>query len=319
MLKELFENEKNSLHHFFDSIDLAKSVELLEILKECKGLMIVTGVGKSGLVAEKIALTLTATGTRALYLSPAKALHGDIGIVTKNDVFLMFSKSGESEELLHMIPVLRNKGTKTIAIVSNGNSRLAKACDFTMVLPMELELGPFNLVPTTSAVTQLIFGDVLTVALMTHRDYSALEYAMNHPARKMGRSLTLRVRDLMLAGKDLPLCSQNDMLMDTLVELSNKRCGCVLIIDENKKLLGIFTDGDLRRLLQKLGSKGLESKMKEIMISTPRYIQEGEMASHALKIMEGDYKHPLSVLPVLDDNRRVVGLIKLHDIIQSGL
>ena len=319
MLKELLKKEREILNHFFDHIDLSTAEKLFEVLKECKGLIIVTGVGKSGLIAEKIAQTMTSTGSRAFYLSPTNAMHGDIGIVSKDDVFLMISKSGESEELLQMVPFLRNRGVMPIAIVNNASSRLAKACEFSVILPMEKELCPFDLVPTTSAVTQLIFGDVLAVALMSHKNFSLAEYAMNHPAGKIGRRLTLRVRDLMLNGSDVPLCKPADKLVDTLVELSDKRCGCVMVVDAQTKLLGIFTDGDLRRALQKLGSKILEATMLEVMTKTARFIQSGEMASEALALMEADQKHPITVLPVIDEEQKVVGLIKMHDIVQSGL
>lgn len=319
MLKELLEKERGILNHFFDHIDLSTAEKLFGILKECKGLIIVTGVGKSGLIAEKIAQTMTSTGSRAFFLSPTNAMHGDIGMVSKDDVFLMISKSGESDELLQMVPFLRNRGVMPIAIVNNANSRLAKACEFSVILPMEKELCAFDLVPTTSAVTQLIFGDVLAVALMNHKNFSLVEYAMNHPAGKIGRRLTLRVKDLMLKGNDVPLCRPGDKLVDTLVELSDKRCGCVMVVDADTKLLGIFTDGDLRRSLQKLGSKVLEATMLEVMTKTARFIQSGEMASQALALMEADQKHPITVLPVIDENQKVVGLIKMHDIVQSGL
>lgn len=319
MLKELFEKEQEILNHFFNHIDLQSANQLLETLKKCKGLIIVTGVGKSGLVAEKIAQTMTSTGSRAFFLSPTNAMHGDIGIVSKDDVFLMISKSGESEELLQMVPFLRNRGVKPIAIVNNGNSRLAKACEGCLVLPMEKELCPFDLVPTTSSVIQMIFGDVLAIALMRHKNFSLLDYAMNHPAGKIGRRLTLRVSDLMLKGADIPQCNPSDKLVNILVELSDKRCGCVLIVDSKQTLLGIFTDGDLRRALQKFGSKALDSKMQDLMTETARVIKSDEMASRALSVMEEDQLFPITVLPVIDTEQKVVGLIKMHDIVQSGL
>lgn len=319
MLQNLIKQESESLNHFFDHLDLDEAEALIDTLQECKGMIIITGIGKSALVAEKIALTMTSTGTRAFFLSPINALHGDIGIVSKDDIFIMLSKSGETDELLHLVPPLRNKGVKIIAIVNNEKSRLAKACDIAMVLPMEKELCPFDLVPTTSAATQLIFGDLLAVSLMMNKNFSIIEYAINHPAGKIGRSLTLRVKDLMLTGNDLPLCTPQDKLLDTLVELSNKKCGCVLIVDANKTLLGIFTDGDLRRALQKHGPKALDTSMQELMTKTGRSISEDKMAIDALQLMEADQKHPITVLPVISEQRCVVGLIKMHDILQSGL
>lgn len=319
MLKELLLKEKAALDHFFDNLDLKAAEQLFTLLKECKGLIIFTGMGKSGLVAEKIALTMTSTGSRAFYLSASNALHGDIGMVSRDDIFIMISKSGESDELLQMIPFLRNKGVRLVAIVNNKESRLAKACDLKVVLPLEEELCPFNLAPTTSTVTQLIFGDMLAIALMMHKQFSLSEFAMNHPAGKIGRQLTMRVKDLMLTGASIPICSPHHKLVETLVELSNKRCGCVLIVEEDHSLRGIFTDGDLRRGLQEHGPRALEITMEDLMTRAPRTIQSEAMASHALTVMEADQQHPITVLPVLDEKRKVVGLIKMHDIVQSGL
>lgn len=319
MLKELFEEERKILNHFFDHLNLDMVEKLLNLLKECKGLMIFTGIGKSALVAEKIALTMTSTGSRAFYLAAANALHGDIGIVTDKDVFVMISKSGESDELLQMIPALRNKGVKIVAITQNERSRLAKACDFAAVLPMEKELCPYDLAPTISTVTQMILGDVLAIELMLQKNFTLAEYAMNHPAGKIGRRLILRVKDLMLSGKDIPLGKSHDKLVDSLVELSNKRCGCILIVDEEQNLKGIFTDGDLRRALQGKGSEALNMTLQDLMTRTPRWIAFDELAAEALHLMEGDQKNPITVLPVLDSSKKVVGVIKMHDIVQSGL
>jgi len=252
-------------------------------------------------------------------MSAASALHGDIGMVGRDDIFIMISKSGESDELLQMIPFLRNKGVKIVAIVNNHESRLAKACDVKVILPLEEELCPFNLAPTTSTVIQLIFGDVLAIALMMHKKFSLSEFAMNHPAGKIGRRLTTRVKDLMLTGAAIPVCSPRHKLVETLVELSNKRCGCVLIVEEDNSLQGIFTDGDLGRGLQEHGPKALEITMEDLMTRTPRHIQSDAMASHALTIMEADMQKPITVLPVLNEHSKVVGLIKMHDIVQSGL
>jgi arabinose-5-phosphate isomerase len=319
VIRELFNKERAALTYFFDKLDISAIEKLVEILKSAPGMIILTGVGKSGLVAEKIALTLTSTGTRAYFLSPINALHGDIGIVSPDDVFIMLSKSGESEELLQMVPFLRNKGVKLVSIVNKENSRLAKASDFSVVLPMERELCHFDLVPTTSAITHMLLGDVLAVALMGLKNFTLVDYAKNHPSGKIGRRLTLRVSDLMLKGDDIPLCSPKDSIVSTLVELSNKKCGCLLVVDKEKRLQGIFTDGDLRRSLVNHGHKALEKTVEEVMTLSPRHTKADHLAEQALKVMEGDQKHPVTVLPVLDDAGTVFGLIKMHDIIQSGL
>ena len=253
------------------------------------------------------------------FLSPTNALHGDIGIINPEDVFIIVSKSGESDEILNLIPFVRNRGIKIIAIVSNGDSRLARAVDVAFVLPHEPELCPYDMAPTTSTTMQAIIGDVLSVALMVSKEFTLEEYAKSHPAGRIGRRMIVKVSDLMLKGNDIPLCKPSDKLIDTLVELSNKRCGCVLVVDDSNVLQGIFTDGDLRRTLQMKGAEVLQSTMKEVMIKTARFCGPNELAWNAQKKMEADQKHPIMVLPVIDDQEKVVGIIKMHDIVQSGI
>lgn len=319
MLKDLLDKERESLDYFFDNFDFTAAEQLLTLLNECIGKIILTGVGKSGYIAEKIAATLISTGSRAYFLSPTNAFHGDLGIIHEGDMIIMLSKSGESDELLHLVPFMRNKGVKTIAVVNQPDSRLAKASEHTIVLPVGKELCPFNLAPTTSSVVQMIFGDLITVALMTHKNFTLADYALNHPSGRIGRRLVLRVRDLMLTGKEIPLTGPKAKLVDSLVELSDKRCGCILITDDEGVLLGIFTDGDLRRALQKHGSAALEKTMDQLMTLNPRRILPTILASEALVTMEADQKRPITVLAVVNESNKVLGLIKMHDIIQSGI
>jgi arabinose-5-phosphate isomerase len=319
VLKELLDKEKEYLNHFFASIDLRALEKFAETLLSCQGTIIFSGVGKSGLVAEKIAMTMTSTGTRAFFLSPTNALHGDIGILTAKDMAVMISKSGESDELLHLIPYMRNKGVKIGAIVTKISSRLAKAVDFVLPVPAEKELCPFDMAPTTSTVIQQIIGDVLAIALMQLKNFTLDEFAKNHPAGRIGRRILTRVNDLMISGAGVPLSGPDDELVNILVELSNKQCGCVLVINQQKELLGIFTDGDLRRALQKHGAKALEFTIEQMMTRSPRWIGEHELAWDALQVMEADQKRPITVLAVLDEAKKVVGIIKMHDIVQSGL
>jgi arabinose-5-phosphate isomerase len=247
------------------------------------------------------------------------ALHGDIGIISDNDLFMAFSKSGESEELLNLVPFVRERGAKLIAVVSSPNNRLSRACDMSMVLPLERELCPYNLAPTISTQTQMIFGDMLTIGLMNLKQFSLDAYAKNHPAGKLGRRAATKVQDLMLTGSSVPTCRPDDKLLDILVELSQKRCGCVLIVDEHRHLHGIFTDGDLGRALNARKSDALSSPVKELMTKTPRCINPEALAWEALQLMEADRKHPITVLAVIDPSKRLQGLIKLHDILQAGI
>lgn len=318
-LKELFKTEQKYINYFFDSLDLAEAEAFFKILSGCKGLIFFSGVGKSGLIAKKIAVTMTSTGTRALYISPTDALHGDIGLVTSNDVFVFVSKSGESDELLNLVPYIRNKGAVLVAMLSNRDSRLAKNCMHTMILPVENELCPYNLAPTTSTTVQMIFGDIMAVSLMLHKKITLDQYSSNHPAGRIGKRILLKVSDIMITGEQLPLCSPHDKLLEVLVELSNKRAGCVIVVDSHKKIQGVFTDGDLRRALQKFGADVLQGKMEQLMTKKCRSIGPQELAWDAMKTMEADLSSPIMVLPVIDAEKHVVGLIKMHDILQSGL
>jgi arabinose-5-phosphate isomerase len=317
-LKSLFARQRTYIDNFFENLDLTHVEPFFQELLNCQGVVIVTGVGKSGIIAQKIATTLVSTGTRAIYLSPTDALHGDLGIVSSRDIVVFLSKSGESDELLGLIPAIRNKGARLLSMVSNPESRLARAADRVVNLPLTQELCPFDLAPTTSDVLQLIFGDVLAVALMKAKGFSIDQYAKNHPAGRIGKRITLRVDDLMLKGDALPVCRSNRTLGSLLVLLSDKQCGCLLVTDENERLLGIFTDGDLRRSLQKEPESFLTRIVGDLMSPSPRTIAPTALAYDALKVMEGDQQRPITVLPVTQ-NGRCLGLIKLHDLLQSGV
>lgn len=318
MLKDLFEEYQRNLNFFFDHIETDKAEKIFDLFLKCEGTLIFTGVGKSGIIAEKLAMTMISTGTKALYLPPMNALHGDIGIVTEKDVLICISKSGESEELLSLVPFAQRKGAKTVGWVSNPHSKLLNACDLGIYLPLNKELCPFDLAPTTSTAIQLIFGDVLSVALMKAKEFSLDEYALNHPAGSIGKKITLTVEDLMLQGEGLPICSPNDRLRDTIVTLTDKRCGCLLVIDEGKSLKGIFTDGDLRRTLQKDPAAMLEKKMEELMTPSCIATEKGKKALEALKLMQKDPKRWVNVVPVIE-SERLVGLIRMHDLVQAGI
>lgn len=319
MLQQILERQSTYTNHYFNALDLIETEKIVQLLLNCQGMIFFTGVGKSGLVAKKIAFTMVSTGTRALYLSPTDAVHGDLGMVSDKDLFILLSKSGESDELINLLPAIKNRGATLIAVVCNAKSRLGDACDYVINLPFQKELCPFDMAPTTSTTVQLMFGDLLTVALMQHKNFSLDQYALNHPSGRIGKRITLRVRNLMLTGNKIPLGHPEDRLPDILVELSNKRCGCILIVNEKSQLEGIFTDGDLRRSLQKQGGKILDVKIKELMSINPRWIGPDVLAWEAMKIMEIDPHKRIMMLPVLDENKTVLGLIHMHDIIQSGI
>lgn len=318
MLQDLFSDQRRYLNAFFDEINLNQAELILEQLLASQGNVLLSGVGKSGHIAAKVAATMVSTGTRASFLSPSHALHGDIGCISKEDIWIAFSKSGESIELLHLLPYVRERGIKTIAVISRDDSSLAKLSDYSIVLPVIRELCPYDLAPTTSTAAQLIFGDCLAVALMKLKQFSVSDFALNHPAGLLGRKITLKVADLMIKGDDLPLCAPSIPLIEVLHELSLKRCGCLLVVDEEKRLQGIFTDGDLRRAIQAKGPAALQLSMKDLMTQAPKSIGSEVLAWDAMKKMEEDPNRLITALPVTDQGR-VLGLLRMHDILQAKL
>lgn len=318
MLSELLAEQCRNTNHYFANLDL---VEVGKVVQEClntQGLIVFTGVGKSGIIAEKIAMTMISTGTKALYLPPTNFLHGDIGILSENDLFVMMSRSGETEELLNLIPFAKKRGTRLLAIVSNPHSRLAKQCDLSVNLPFEKELCPFDLAPTSSTTAQLLFGDMLAIALMRAKGFDLSAYALNHPSGSIGRKMSITVEELMFKGEHVPIAKPEDKLIDVLVELSNKKCGALLIVDQQKNFLGIFTDGDLRRSLQNQGSGVLEMRLQDLMTSTALTIEKDSLAWDAMKIMQKDPKKFVMMLPVVEKGT-VVGLLRMHDLVQAGI
>ncbi len=318
MLKKLFSEQQSHLAYYFEHIDPARVETIVNACAETKGLLIFTGVGKSGIIAEKIAMTLISTGTKALYLPATNFLHGDIGIVSSDDMVIMLSKSGETEELVSLMPYVQKRGAKTMAWVSNLHSRLAVQVDLSLLLPVEKELCPFDLAPTISTEVQLLFGDVLAVALMKKKGFTIGSYGENHPSGMIGRKATITVKELMVPLERLPLCKPSKALQEILPEFSDKRLGCVIVTDDNGAFKGIFTDGDLRRALQSHGPSVLEKKLEELMTRTAITTDSNEMAWDALKLMQKDPGRWIMMLPVLED-RQIVGLVRMHDIIHAGI
>lgn len=316
LLQDLFDEQRSYVNHFFETLRLEEVERVFAACLACKGLIVLTGVGKSGIIAEKIAMTLISTGTRALYLPATNLLHGDIGAVSSEDLVMMLSKSGDSQELIDLLPHLRRRGAQVIGVVSNEGSRLARGADLSVVLPVEKELCPYDLAPTTSTAVQLLFGDVLAMALMKEKGFSLEDYAGNHPSGAIGRKITLTVEELMKKGEEMPLCSGGDRLLDKIVELSDKKCGCLMALTDEGGLEGIFTDGDLRRALQSYGPGAMDMPIRELMTPSPITVAPEILAHEALARMQE--KRYVMVAPVVN-NGQVVGLIRMHDIIHEGI
>jgi arabinose-5-phosphate isomerase len=318
VLTELLNDQQQHLNYFFEHLNREEAEAVFKFCSQVKGFLVLSGIGKSGLIAEKIAMTLVSTGTKALYLPTTNFLHGDIGIISSDDCVILLSKSGETEELLSLIPFIRKRGAKIIALVSNPQSRLARHADIALTLPVEKELCPFDLAPTISTEVQLLFGDVLTMALMKQKGFSLASYSENHPSGSIGKKATIKVSQIMIQGAALPLCQANQTLQEVLPEFSGKRLGCILVVNADNHFQGIFTDGDLRRSLQSLGSDVMQKTLGDLMTRSALYTHREELAWDALKMMQKDPKRWIMMLPVLDE-KKVVGLVCMHDIIHTGI
>jgi arabinose-5-phosphate isomerase len=291
----------------------------IEFLYNCRGKTVLVGVGKSGNIAEKIAATLTSTGTAAVYLHPSDALHGGLGIVTSEDVVIALSNSGETDEIITMLPYLKHRRVPIIALVGNTHSTLARQSNVVLDASVDQEACPLNLAPTTSTTVALAIGDALAMTLMQVKGLTPDDFALNHPAGQIGKRLTLRVEDLMHGGAENPVIGTDAPWLEVIAAITRGGLGAVNVVDKGGHLSGIITDGDLRRALQKIGVADLEKlQSRSIMTREPVIASPAMLAYDALRLME-DRPSQISVLPVVDDRRICVGLLRLHDIIRSGL
>jgi arabinose-5-phosphate isomerase len=307
--------QKEYITSFFNSLDLDRSEDLISILEKTKGLIFFCGIGKSGFIAEKIAMTFVSLGIKAFYMSATNALHGDIGIVSDQDTVIFLSKSGETKELLDLFPFIKEKGAYTVSWICRENSSLEKLSDFSLILPLKRELCLFDLSPTTSSAIQLLFGDTVAVELMKRRKLTLEEYGKNHPAGLIGRTIRNKVEDVMIKGEKIPTCYEDDFLKNVLVEFSRKKCGCVIVLSRvTNHVVGVFTDGDLRRALERNTDHLLEEKMQVLMTRTFLSVQKNTLLKDAAATMQKDENKWVSTLPVLE-KEGLVGLIRMHDII----
>jgi arabinose-5-phosphate isomerase len=292
---------------------------VIELLASCQGKIVIVGVGKSGIIAQKIAATMTSTGSGAIYLHPSDALHGGIGIINGDDVVMILSNSGETDELLEMLPYLKRRSVPIIALVGNVKSTLAERADAVIDGSVDQEACPLNLAPTTSTTVALALGDALAMTLMQVKGLTSDDFAVNHPAGQLGKRLTLTVGDLMHSGPSNPTVPSNATWIDAVKGITAGGLGAVSVIDEQGRLAGIITDGDLRRAIQNHDPARLAAvPCVELMTSNPTVASPDLLAYDALQLME-DRPSQISVLPVVDGERVCVGLIRVHDIVRSGL
>lgn len=316
---ELLKLEADALQECARRLDHSQVERALELLLNSRGKIVLVGMGKSGLIARKIAATLTSTGSVAVYLHPSDGLHGDLGIVTADDAVIVLSHSGETDELTAMLPYLKRRQVPVIAIVGNLSSMLARNADVALDASVDREACPFNLAPTTSTTVALAIGDALALTLMQLKGLTSEDFALNHPAGRLGKRLSLKVADLMHSGQYNPTVSPDTSWLEVVTAITRGGLGAVNVVNEAGMLAGIITDGDLRRAIQKRKPEQLEDLCaEEFMTSSPVTILPGELAYSALLFME-NRPSQISVLPVVDETQRCLGLLRLHDLVRSGL
>jgi len=295
-------------------------VRAVKLLESCHGKVVVTGMGKSGLICRKIAATLASTGTPSFFLHAGDALHGDLGMVKQGDVILAISNSGETDEILKLLPHIRHHGLKLVVMTGNLESTLAKAGDVVLDVKVAEEACPLGLAPTASTTAALAMGDALAVVVLEEKGFKEEDFALRHPGGILGRRLLLRVEELMHRGGDLPIVNHDTLMKEALFEITSKRLGVVGVINERGHLIGIVTDGDLRRGLQTHGERILNKRADEVMTPEPRTIGDDALASEALAKMEENTQRPITSLFVLEnDSQKPIGVIHIHDILKAGL
>ncbi len=285
----------------------------IALILDCRGRVIVSGIGKSGHVARKIASTMASTGTPAYFVHPAEASHGDLGMVQPEDVLIGLSNSGESEELLAIVPLLKRRGAKLLAITGNAGSSLAREADVHLDAGVEQEACPLNLAPTASTPAARALGDALAVALLDARGFSADDFARSHPGGSLGRRLLTHVVDTMRTGADLPSVADTATLKDALLEMSRGRMGMTAVLDEQRRVRGIFTDGDLRRNIDRV-TDFANAKVVDVMSANPRVIRPEALAVEAVQVME---KHKVNQLLVVDATGALIGALNMHDLFRA--
>jgi arabinose-5-phosphate isomerase len=315
LAKEVLEIEAEGINALIEQLDVNFD-KAVSLIMNCPSRLIITGIGKSGIIGQKISATLNSTGTASFFLHPVEAMHGDLGIVDHNDVVLALSYSGETTELNMLMPILKKRGVKTIALTGNRNSTLASFADVVLSAKVPREACPLGLAPTASTTAALALGDALAVALIEKKKFAASDFRKNHPGGSLGERLKTKVQEVMITGPLLPLAAPDASLRAAINILNEINLGAVIIADDRSKLCGIITDGDLRRLLSLTTPLDLDRlQAKDIMTPAPKTIEEDLLAADALSIMQ---RHEVTILPVLNKAGLLAGMLHLHDLLGKG-
>ncbi|MCK8816349.1 KpsF/GutQ family sugar-phosphate isomerase [Natroniella sulfidigena] len=312
--QQALEIEAEAIKELSDSIN-GDFVEVVKVILACPGRVILTGMGKSGLIAKKLAATLASTGTPSFFLHPAEGIHGDLGMVTSEDIVIALSNSGETKEVINILPVIKRIGAQIIALTGGVDSTLAENADYVLDTSVEEEACPLNLAPTASTTATLALGDALAVALLHARDFKPEDFALYHPGGSLGKKLLLTVEDVLNIREENPIVDQATSLKQTLFTMTSSRMGAANIVDQDGKLVGIITDGDIRRQLEK-SSDLLKSSAQDVMTANPTVISVDKLAAEALKIMQ---EQEISDLPVVNEQGEPLGLINFQDLLKAGV
>jgi len=316
--KRVLAIEARAIEELIGRID-KRFAEAVDILHDSKGRVVVTGMGKSGLIGKKISATFASTGTPSFFLHPAEGIHGDIGMVMREDAVLMISNSGETGEIIALLPPFKRMNLRLICLTGRPLSTLAKNSDVVLDVSVKEEACPMNLVPTASTTVTLAMGDALAVALLEKRGFKEEDFALFHPGGTIGKRLLLTVGEMMHTGSDIPMVDEESTMKDVICVITSKKLGVTTVVDKDKRLAGIITDGDLRRLLERETGRGmniLTLRAKEVMTRNPKVLHKGALAVSAVQIME---THSITSLVILDDDRTVSGIIHLHDLLKKGI
>ncbi|HJN01897.1 MAG: KpsF/GutQ family sugar-phosphate isomerase [Nitrospinota bacterium] len=313
--KQVLKIESESIQALINRIDdtFVKAVNLLD---KCKGRVVITGIGKSGIIGKKISATLASIGVPSIFLHAADGTHGDLGMITSNDIVIAISNSGESEEILNLLPAIKRFNVTLVSMTGNLNSTLAKKSNIVLNISVKEEACPLGLVPTASTTATMALGDALAMALLDKRGFKEEDFAVLHPSGSLGKKLLIQVDDLMHIGSNIPIINKDAPLKDVIMEISSKKLGMAIVVNQDDKVLGIITDGDLRRLMEKKEKDTFKTTAEEMMSTNPKTIEKNALAARALQIME---KHSITSLIITNGSKGPTGIIHLHDILKAGV
>ena len=315
LARAVIDTEARAAQKLAERID-EQFLDAVQTMLHCEGRIVVLGMGKSGHIGHKLAATLASTGTPAFFVHPGEASHGDLGMITAKDVVLALSNSGETDEILTILPLIKRLNVPLIAFTGNPASRLAKAASHHLDVSVEKEACPLGLAPTSSTTATLVMGDALAIALLESRGFTEADFALSHPGGRLGKRLLLHVEDIMHKGEDIPRVRQGASLSEALVEITRKGLGMTVVVDATDRVVGIFTDGDLRRLLDHGEVNIAKLKIEDVMVGNCMTIRAHILAAEALQLMDNKR---VNAFPVVDEQQRLVGALNMHDLLRAGV